>query len=387
MTFHDIGLKMVKNDAGEIGFAVIVGGGMGRTPMIGPTIRDFLPKQHLLSYLEAVLRVYNLLGRRDNLYKARIKILVSATGAQEFGAWSKKNGLRIKDGVLDPAGTKKSRASERYFQPPAYEKLPAISPELEAAKLGDAGFARWVKANTHAHKVDGYSIVTISLKPVGGAPGDASADQMDLMADLADEYSIEGAARHASPEPGAAECAQAGSPCDLLAAPGGGAAGEPECRLPHRHHRLPGPGLLQPRQCAVDPDRPAPVAALQRLPAAGGDRRAAPRTSPAVSMPAGITTQAISASSASISRAKSSTRSPSADRRKDDSSIGKIIGPGLLDRPGGGCRREHRERLFGETDEQGRAVPGYFPPRRHRSVQGEALWQFSSTAPCSRMIG
>jgi sulfite reductase (NADPH) hemoprotein beta-component len=187
--FHDIGLKMVKNEAGEIGFEVIVGGGMGRTPAIGPTIRNFLPKQHLLSYLEAILRVYNLLGRRDNLYKARIKILVAATGTQEFARLVEEEWGRIRDGVLTLPKDDVERI-QTYFAPHSYEKLPAISTELETAKRGDAAFARWVRANTHAHKVEGYSIVSISLKPEGGAPGDASADQMDLIADLADEYSF-----------------------------------------------------------------------------------------------------------------------------------------------------------------------------------------------------
>jgi sulfite reductase (NADPH) hemoprotein beta-component len=187
--FHDIGLKMVKNEAGEIGFEVIVGGGMGRTPAIGPTIRSFLPKQHLLSYLEAILRVYNLLGRRDNLYKARIKILVTATGTKEFARLVEEEWVRIKDGVLTLPQEEVARI-QTYFTPHEYEKLPAISTEFEAAKRSDAAFGRWVRANTHAHKVDGYSIVTISLKPEGGAPGDASADQMDLIADLADEYSF-----------------------------------------------------------------------------------------------------------------------------------------------------------------------------------------------------
>jgi sulfite reductase (NADPH) hemoprotein beta-component len=187
--FHDIGLKMVKNEAGEIGFEVIVGGGMGRTPAIGPTIRSFLPKQHLLSYLEAILRVYNLLGRRDNLYKSRIKILVASTGAKEFARLVEEEWERIKDGVLTLPQEEVERI-QAYFTPPAYEKLPVLSPELQAAKVGDPAFARWFRANTHPHKVDGYRIVTISLKPEGGAPGDASADQMDLIADLADEYSF-----------------------------------------------------------------------------------------------------------------------------------------------------------------------------------------------------
>src|SRR3954471_21984104 len=187
--FHDIGLKMVRNDTGEIGFEVIVGGGMGRTPAIGPTIRSFLPKQHLLSYLEAILRVYNLLGRRDNLYKARIKILVTATGTREFARLVEEEWTRIRDGALTLPADEVDRI-QRYFAKPQYETLPAISTELEIAKRGDAAFARWVRTNTHAHRVDGYSIVTVSLKPEGGAPGDASADQMDLIADLADEYSF-----------------------------------------------------------------------------------------------------------------------------------------------------------------------------------------------------
>jgi sulfite reductase (NADPH) hemoprotein beta-component len=187
--FHDIGLKMVRNELGEIGFEVIVGGGMGRTPAIGPTIRGFLPKQHLLSYLEAVLRVYNLLGRRDNLYKARIKILVAATGTQEFARLVEEEWGRIRGGALTLPAEEVDRI-QRYFAPPQYEHLPAISTELETAKRGDAAFARWVRTNTHAHRIDGYSIVTVSLKPEGGAPGDASADQMDLIADLADEYSF-----------------------------------------------------------------------------------------------------------------------------------------------------------------------------------------------------
>jgi sulfite reductase (NADPH) hemoprotein beta-component len=180
---------MAKNEAGEVGFEVIVGGGMGRTPAIGPTIRSFLPKQHLLSYLEAILRVYNLLGRRDNLYKARIKILVTATGTQEFARLVEEEWARIRDGVLTLPREEVARI-EKYFTPHDYEKLPVISPELEAAKVSDPAFARWFRANTHPHKVDGYRIVTISLKPEGGAPGDASADQMDLIADLADEYSF-----------------------------------------------------------------------------------------------------------------------------------------------------------------------------------------------------
>jgi sulfite reductase (NADPH) hemoprotein beta-component len=189
VAFHDIGLRIVRSEAGDVGFEVIVGGGMGRTPLIGVVVRKFLPKPHLLSYLEAILRTYNQLGRRDNLYKARVKILVQAAGAVEFTRLVEEEWARIRDGALTLPEAEVERI-RHYFAPPLYEELPAISPELEGAKLGQPAFARWLRANTHAHRVDGYSIVSISLKPEGGTPGDASADQMDLIADLADEYSF-----------------------------------------------------------------------------------------------------------------------------------------------------------------------------------------------------
>ena len=189
MRTHDIGLRIVKNERGEIGFAFYTGGGQGRTPIIGPLVKGFVAKEDLLSYLDATLRVYNMHGRRDNIYKARIKILVQSLGPEEFGRQVEEEWLRIKDSVLKLPEEEVARI-RRYFAPPSYEKLPAYVESFEDRKLADADFARWVKANTHPHKVAGYSIVTVSLKPVGAAPGDASADQMDLMADLADTYSL-----------------------------------------------------------------------------------------------------------------------------------------------------------------------------------------------------
>ncbi|WP_119300957.1 nitrite/sulfite reductase [Dongia deserti] len=186
---HDIGLRIVQNEAGETGFEVWVGGGLGRTPIIGVAIRKFLPKEHLLSYLEAILRTYNLLGRRDNIYKARIKILVQATGGEKFGQMVEEEWEKIKDGPLHLPQAEIDRI-HRYFAPPAYEALPDVDPAFETAKLENPDFARWARVNLVKHKVPGYAIVNASLKPEGGAPGDASADQMDLLADLADKFSL-----------------------------------------------------------------------------------------------------------------------------------------------------------------------------------------------------
>jgi sulfite reductase (NADPH) hemoprotein beta-component len=186
---HDIGLRMVKNDAGEMGFEVWVGGGLGRTPIIGTALKPFVEKQHLLSYLEAVLRVYNQLGRRDNLYKARIKILVNATGAAEFARLVEEEWQSIKDSALTLPLEEIERI-RAYFALPAYESLPDWTPEFEGARKANPDFTRWVQSNVKPHRQAGYAIVDISLKPDGGAPGDASADQMDIVADLADEYSF-----------------------------------------------------------------------------------------------------------------------------------------------------------------------------------------------------
>ena len=186
---HDIGLIVKRNLAGELGFEVIVGGGLGRTPFVGPTIREFLPERHLLSYLEAVLRVYNMLGRRDNMYKARIKIQVHETGAEEFTRLVEAEWDQIRDSAVDlPAGEKERIAS--YFVPPRYEMSSDAEDVLARHKREDAEFTRWVDTNVFAHKAGGYAIANISLKPIGGVPGDATSEQMEAVAALADRFSF-----------------------------------------------------------------------------------------------------------------------------------------------------------------------------------------------------
>jgi len=185
---HDVGLRLWRNPEGQVGFEVIVGGGLGRTPIIGKTIREFLPKDELLAYLEAVLRVYNQYGRRDNIYKARIKILVHEIGVEKMReeveaeyAATKDSGLK-----LDPQ-TIEAIASQ--FAPPPLRHRPAIVAEVEGLKLENPDFALWLKSNTAQHRMAGYRIVTASLKPAGAPPGDASSAQMEGVADIADAYS------------------------------------------------------------------------------------------------------------------------------------------------------------------------------------------------------
>ena len=187
---HDIGLHLKKNDKGEIGFAVYVGGGQGRTPMIAKKIRDFLPEEDLLSYTTAVMRVYNLHGRRDNKYKARIKILVHETGAEELArqvevefAELKNTELKLPDADI--------AAITAYFAPPALKDRPDGWESLARWKRADEGFARFVEQNVAPHKHPDYGMVTISLKPIGGIPGDATDEQMELVADIAAEYAFD----------------------------------------------------------------------------------------------------------------------------------------------------------------------------------------------------
>ena len=187
---HDIGLRMHRNDKGEAGWEVIVGGGLGRTPMVGVTVRDFLPEHEIIGYLEAIMRVYNLYGRRDNKYKARIKILVHELGAEKFKAEVEAEYARRPQASTEVEERELARIAA-YFAPPVFEKLPRWSAKFEEARLGNPGFSRWAKNNLGPHRVDGYAIVNISLKPEGGIPGDATSDQMRLMADLAERFSFD----------------------------------------------------------------------------------------------------------------------------------------------------------------------------------------------------
>jgi len=186
---HDIGIQVVKNDAGEVGYKIIVGGGLGRTPIIGQTLREFLPKDELLPYLTAALRVYNRYGRRDNKYKARIKILVQETGIEAFTR-------QVEDeyAVIDVSDIAVSEAElERitsYFASPDFEDLKDDPSELTSAIADNRAFSLWAKNNVVAHKASGYAIVNISLKPLDLAPGDITAEQMRVVADLADKYSF-----------------------------------------------------------------------------------------------------------------------------------------------------------------------------------------------------
>jgi len=182
---HDIGLQIHRNAAGETGFRVFVGGGMGRTPMIAPVIRDFLPKAELLAYIEACLRVYNRFGRRDNLYKARIKILVHELGADEYRRQVEEEFLHTRTLGLDAPEAEFQRIAGS-FAPPAFET--GLPDEIDRS---DPDFALWLDQQVVAHKVPGYAIVNISLKPTDGIPGDASSAQIELMADLAEAHSFD----------------------------------------------------------------------------------------------------------------------------------------------------------------------------------------------------
>jgi len=188
---HDIGLQLVKGKDGETGFKVLVGGGLGRTPVIGSVIREFLPEQHILTYLEAILRIYNQLGRRDNKYKARIKILVKALGAEVFATKVEEEWRYLQDSPSTLTLAEIERAKGFFTQPP-YEQVDddAVSQQLQRQANQELGFKRWLDRNVHPHKIPGYAAVTLSLKPSGVAPGDITDQQLEQVADLAEQYSF-----------------------------------------------------------------------------------------------------------------------------------------------------------------------------------------------------
>ena len=184
---HDIGLTAVRNAAGEVGFKFMVGGGLGRTPIIGSTINEFVPWQDLLTYTQAVMRVYNQFGRRDNKYKARIKILVKAVGAEEFARMVEQEFADLKGGPETLTREELDRVAA-YFNPPPYAALENIDPR--AGHEANRAFQNWLQRNVKPHKMAGYASVVLSLKKTGVPPGDATAEQMDFVADLADRYSF-----------------------------------------------------------------------------------------------------------------------------------------------------------------------------------------------------
>ena len=186
---HDIGIEIVKNDKGEVGYHVLVGGGLGRTPIIGQTLRAFLPREELLPYLEATLRVYNRYGRRDNKYKARIKILVTETGIEEFTKMVEAEYATLEPLDIAVSPEEVARITS-YFAGPEFEKLPEHNDAYKAKLISDKDFALWADNNLADHKASGYAIVNISLKPLELAPGDITSDQMRAVADLSEKYSF-----------------------------------------------------------------------------------------------------------------------------------------------------------------------------------------------------
>ncbi|MEN3951132.1 nitrite/sulfite reductase [Iodidimonas sp. SYSU 1G8] len=189
VAFHDMAFRCVRNEAGDVGFQVLVGGGMGRTPIVAKVIREFIPKRYLLAYAEAIMRVYNSYGRRDNIYKARIKILVQELGIEKFRQEVDEDFEKNVNRALELEDSELERM-QAFFKPPAYRSLPATDAAVDELLATDKRFKMWYDRNVDAHKVPGYAIVTFSLKVPGVAPGDATTDQMYAIADLADEFSF-----------------------------------------------------------------------------------------------------------------------------------------------------------------------------------------------------
>ncbi|KAF2990574.1 nitrite/sulfite reductase [Methylocystis sp. MJC1] len=184
---HDVGLRIMTNAAGDVGYQVVVGGGLGRTPFVGKVLRDYLPRADLLAYLEAVMRVYNRFGRRDNKYKARIKILVHEKGIEEVRAAIEAEFVAMDRGVFSYDPTEFERIAA-FFTPPPYEALPAESAKLRAERVAHPAFGNFVEVNAAPHRVPGYAIVTVSLKPIGGIPGDATSQQMRVLAEASERF-------------------------------------------------------------------------------------------------------------------------------------------------------------------------------------------------------
>ncbi len=250
---HDLGVYLSRDAEGQVVARVLAGGGLGRTPIIGSVIKENLPWQHLLTYAEAVLRVYNRYGRRDNIYKARIKILVKALGAEKFAEQVEAEWAHLKDGPATITQEELERVSAG-FAPPAYEKLANIEPAYEKALLENRQFARWVERNVRPHRVPGYASVTLSLKPGIAPPGDASSAQMFAVADWADAYSFgEVRVTHEQnlvlADVRKRDLYKGLGACEVAELRDG------QHRPADRHHRVPGRRFLLARKREVDPDR------------------------------------------------------------------------------------------------------------------------------------
>ena len=189
LRIHDIGIELVRNEAGELGMRFYAGGGMGRTPILAPVIRDFVPWQHMLTYTESIIRVYNRYGRRDNIWKARIKILVKSLGVEEFARRVDEDWEFTRESPSIVTDEEFARVAA-HFSAPDYETLPATDVSHAQALAANRGFSRWAERNVHPHRVAGYAAVTLSLKKPGVPPGDCTSEQMEVVADLADRYSF-----------------------------------------------------------------------------------------------------------------------------------------------------------------------------------------------------
>ncbi len=267
---HDIGLRMHKNEQGEIGFEVLVGGGLGRTPYIGQTIRKWLAPEHLLSYVESILRIYNMQGRRDNIHKARIKIIVNQMGIDKYRELVDKDWEFTRNGVLKVPDDEVARI-DSYFAPPQYEKLADQTDALAKIRSGDRAFDRWVRGNVIEHKVPGYAIVNVSLKAPGKVPGDITADKMDAVADLADRYSL-GEIRVSHRQNLVLVDVKQSELYELWHKLDGARARDAQPGPFVRHHLLPGPRLLRARERSLDSDRSGHQPRVHGLGRAAEDR-------------------------------------------------------------------------------------------------------------------
>ena len=360
----------MRNEAGEIGFKFMVGGGMGRTPILGSVIREFLPWQHLLTYTEAIMRVYNQYGRRDNKYKARIKILVKAARRRRVRAPGRSGVGRPEGRPGNPDPTRNSTRVAAYFDPPPYAS--AGGHRSARRRMPDnKAFANWLQRNVKPHKVPGYAAVMLSLKKTGVPPGDATAEQMDFVADLADSYSF-GELRVTHEQNLVLADVEQADLFELWQEAKAQRPGDAEHRPADRHHLLPGRRLLLAGQREVDPDRRRHRRALRRprLPARHRRHRTEhlrlhQRLRPPPRRPHRRARRR-------QGRQPSGTRCRSAARRATTPRIGKIIGPSFS----APQMPEVVDRLLRSLcarARRGRALRRHGAAPRHRAVQGTCV--------------